>query len=49
MATPSKGRAHCAAPALKDAQALPTAAIGLRLGERVDFDYAGRGDHLRRE
>lgn len=42
-------RAYYAAPAVKDAQDLPAAANGLRMGELVDFDYAGRGYHLRWE
>ena len=42
-------RAYYAAPAVKEAQDLPVAANGLRMGELVDFDYAGRGYHLRWE
>jgi len=39
-------RAYYASPAVKDAQELPQAANGLRMGELVGFDYAGRGYHL---
>jgi len=42
-------RAYYAAPAVKDVQHIPRAANGLHVGELVDFDYAGRGYHLRWE
>ncbi len=39
-------RAYYAAPAVKDTAALPLVQ-GTHMGELVDFDYAGRGYHLR--
>lgn len=39
-------RAYYAAPAVKDTAALPVVQ-GTHMGELVDFDYAGRGYHLR--
>ncbi len=41
-------RAYYAAPAVVDKAALPQVA-GQHIGELVDFDYAGRGYHLRWE
>jgi ketosteroid isomerase-like protein len=39
-------RAYYAAPAVKETGDLPQV-NGLRMGELVEFDYAGRGYHLR--
>ncbi|MEN9418999.1 MAG: hypothetical protein RI988_2619 [Pseudomonadota bacterium] len=41
-------RAYYAAPAAKDTAAMPVVQ-GTHMGELVDFDYAGRGYHLRWE
>ena len=41
-------RAYYAAPAVKDSAALPLV-NGSYMGELVDFDYEGRGYHLRCE
>jgi ketosteroid isomerase-like protein len=41
-------RAYYAAPTVSNAQSLPEV-HGTRMGELVDFDYAGRGYHLRWE
>jgi ketosteroid isomerase-like protein len=40
-------RAYYAAPAVKDLQDLPRSASGVAMGELVNFDYRGRGYHLR--